>query len=148
MEEYCNKCKDYLEHEQVGEFKTCKVCGDIYEENRKRYVICGPKDDATVIRATEEMLKKDATAIIINEEVALKHRLKGIPTESIPIKNYDLDMINHIEDMRYSHLTKKQKEAVIEPIRTEPKIQRNEPCSCGSGKKYKKCCYVEKGKNK
>jgi uncharacterized protein YchJ len=21
------------------------------------------------------------------------------------------------------------------------KIGRNEPCSCGSGKKYKKCCY-------
>ncbi|OGV55932.1 MAG: hypothetical protein A2X49_08075 [Lentisphaerae bacterium GWF2_52_8] len=25
-------------------------------------------------------------------------------------------------------------------IRTQPKIGRNEPCSCGSGKKYKKCC--------
>lgn len=25
-------------------------------------------------------------------------------------------------------------------IRTEPKIGRNEPCPCGSGKKYKKCC--------
>jgi len=25
-------------------------------------------------------------------------------------------------------------------IRTEPKIGRNDPCSCGSGKKYKKCC--------
>lgn len=24
--------------------------------------------------------------------------------------------------------------------RTEPKIGRNDPCSCGSGKKYKKCC--------
>ncbi len=24
--------------------------------------------------------------------------------------------------------------------RTEPKIGRNAPCSCGSGKKYKKCC--------
>ena len=24
--------------------------------------------------------------------------------------------------------------------RTKPKIGRNEPCSCGSGKKYKKCC--------
>ncbi len=22
------------------------------------------------------------------------------------------------------------------------KIQRNEPCPCGSGKKYKKCCFV------
>ena len=24
--------------------------------------------------------------------------------------------------------------------RVKPKIQRNDPCSCGSGKKYKKCC--------
>ena len=24
--------------------------------------------------------------------------------------------------------------------RTEPKIGRNDPCSCGSGKKFKKCC--------
>ena len=22
-----------------------------------------------------------------------------------------------------------------------PKVGRNEPCPCGSGKKYKKCCY-------
>lgn len=25
-------------------------------------------------------------------------------------------------------------------VRTDPKIGRNEPCPCGSGKKYKKCC--------
>jgi preprotein translocase subunit SecA len=29
----------------------------------------------------------------------------------------------------------------IEPIRNaEPKVGRNDPCPCGSGKKYKKCC--------
>ena len=28
-----------------------------------------------------------------------------------------------------------------QPIRrTEPKVGRNEPCPCGSGKKYKRCC--------
>ena len=27
-----------------------------------------------------------------------------------------------------------------QPIRVEPKIGRNDPCPCGSGKKYKKCC--------
>ncbi|HCS73087.1 MAG TPA: hypothetical protein DIW17_04340, partial [Clostridiales bacterium] len=28
-----------------------------------------------------------------------------------------------------------------EPVRREgPKIGRNDPCPCGSGKKYKKCC--------
>lgn len=26
------------------------------------------------------------------------------------------------------------------PVRTENKVGRNDPCSCGSGKKYKKCC--------
>jgi uncharacterized protein YecA (UPF0149 family) len=28
-------------------------------------------------------------------------------------------------------------------MRTSPKIGRNEPCPCGSGKKYKKCCLGE-----
>ncbi len=27
-----------------------------------------------------------------------------------------------------------------EPIRVEKKVGRNDPCPCGSGKKYKKCC--------
>jgi len=26
------------------------------------------------------------------------------------------------------------------PVRTGPKVGRNDPCSCGSGKKYKQCC--------
>lgn len=29
-------------------------------------------------------------------------------------------------------------------IRVEPKIGRNDPCKCGSGKKYKKCCLGNK----
>jgi preprotein translocase subunit SecA len=26
------------------------------------------------------------------------------------------------------------------PVKSEPKVGRNDPCPCGSGKKYKKCC--------
>ncbi|MDG2214646.1 MAG: SEC-C metal-binding domain-containing protein, partial [Verrucomicrobiota bacterium] len=26
------------------------------------------------------------------------------------------------------------------PVRSGPKVGRNDPCTCGSGKKYKKCC--------
>jgi len=26
------------------------------------------------------------------------------------------------------------------PVRTGPKVGRNDPCPCGSGKKYKNCC--------
>ena len=32
--------------------------------------------------------------------------------------------------------------AVLErqPVPTAPKVGRNEPCPCGSGRKFKKCC--------
>ncbi|MGE4408206.1 preprotein translocase subunit SecA [Pseudomonas sp.] len=32
-----------------------------------------------------------------------------------------------------------QADVAVAPVRTEPKIGRNEPCPCGSGKKYKHC---------
>ena len=28
----------------------------------------------------------------------------------------------------------------VAPVVAEPKVGRNDPCPCGSGKKYKKCC--------
>lgn len=34
-----------------------------------------------------------------------------------------------------------EKTDVLKPhMRTEPRVNRNDPCPCGSGKKYKKCC--------
>ena len=34
-----------------------------------------------------------------------------------------------------------QSQQAIDPIRNDmPKVGRNDPCTCGSGKKYKKCC--------
>lgn len=32
------------------------------------------------------------------------------------------------------------KEVKRQPVKAEKKIGRNEPCTCGSGKKYKQCC--------
>jgi len=29
------------------------------------------------------------------------------------------------------------------PFHAEAKVGRNEPCPCGSGKKYKKCCLLK-----
>ena len=57
---------------------------------------------------------------------------------------YQMEMIKQYDDWRYSHLSKKEREADIKPIRNskdKPKIGRNELCPCGSGKKYKRCCF-------
>ena len=55
-----------------------------------------------------------------------------------------VEMIKEYEAIKYSHLSKKEREANIQPIRNSkynPKIGRNELCPCGSGKKYKQCCF-------
>ncbi|MDE7282721.1 MAG: SEC-C domain-containing protein [Lachnospiraceae bacterium] len=52
---------------------------------------------------------------------------------------YNLEEWNDIfdEDTRKA-LYKEQKDSTT--IRKEPKVYPNDPCPCGSGKKYKKCC--------
>jgi uncharacterized protein YecA (UPF0149 family) len=40
----------------------------------------------------------------------------------------------------YITRTKRYGESVA--VRTEPKVSRNAPCTCGSGVKYKKCCLI------
>lgn len=47
-----------------------------------------------------------------------------------------LDGINTV----YKHFYALRNKPVV---REEPKIGRNDPCSCGSGKKFKKCCMVK-----
>ena len=44
------------------------------------------------------------------------------------------DMSQHIE---YQDV---DTEPVTAPLRAGPRVGRNEPCPCGSGKKYKRCC--------
>jgi len=55
----------------------------------------------------------------------------------------------HLIDGQWYYVDGKQQDhhhhhhEVAQPIRRDnPKIGRNDPCSCGSGKKYKKCCGV------
>ncbi|MDG2124014.1 MAG: DUF1186 domain-containing protein [Verrucomicrobiales bacterium] len=45
-----------------------------------------------------------------------------------------LDVIEEYEERAL------EQEARHTPVTVEPKVGRNDPCPCGSGKKYKKCC--------
>ncbi|WP_456273155.1 SEC-C metal-binding domain-containing protein [Bacillus sp. AK031] len=57
--------------------------------------------------------------------------------------NLVLNGINHpgIFEMKRNLVEKEKKiQNALSPIVKEEKIGRNDPCPCGSGKKYKKCC--------
>lgn len=46
----------------------------------------------------------------------------------------------HVHGPNCQHDHHHHHEAIRPIIRQSPKIGRNDPCSCGSQKKYKKCC--------
>ncbi len=55
----------------------------------------------------------------------------------MPIKNKDKDDVVLIYDFD-ENIDKVKK--IQKPVEVESKVGRNDPCPCGSGKKYKKCC--------
>lgn len=74
-------------------------------------------------------------------------RLKGIDhkKEILSIADRYEDILSSWAGYQQQDVTKKYTEDDLfmpfgTPIKAEPKIGRNEPCPCGSGKKYKKCC--------
>ena len=49
--------------------------------------------------------------------------------------------VDDTEDWMESDVWRMEPETVQQPyVRSVPKVGRNDPCPCGSGKKYKKCC--------
>ncbi len=52
----------------------------------------------------------------------------------------DADLSNLVSPPKARHVLSHGEESVHTVRRKEKKVGRNEPCPCGSGKKYKKCC--------
>ena len=53
-----------------------------------------------------------------------------------------------VEFLNYSDVSiSNEKEDTVTPVKSE-KIGRNDPCPCGSGKKYKKCCLQSSKRQK
>jgi hypothetical protein len=117
-------------------------------DNKKKILISGGNDITNAkLRALVEKSGKAKDIEFVDFEKLLED---GVPVADLmrPLEDMPpLKIINpykDYEDFKYSHLTRKEREADIQPVRTEPKIGRNETCPCNSGKKYKNCCLNKK----
>ena len=72
-------------------------------------------------------IKNDVVKILLN--MSKQKELRR--TETVRITNASLENINNVDGEQTAHVTVKNE---------EPKVGRNDPCPCGSGKKYKNCC--------
>ncbi len=59
-----------------------------------------------------------------------------------PVNDVDMERLERRRRVEQQHmvLSRGESEDRKKPVKREQKVGRNDPCPCGSGKKYKKCC--------
>lgn len=79
-------------------------------------------------------------------ELSRKYRKHTIPEISFGpnirdmLQNGELNASDMVRQIEESDLPAQVKAQMIPGIKPSSKVGRNDPCPCGSGKKYKKCC--------
>ncbi len=85
-----------------------------------------------------ELVETDRGGAEDNEgqvEFIAHYRKKGIKNEHHELAQFEK------KDGKW-YFTDGQAPKTRQVVRSGPKVGRNDPCPCGSGKKYKKCCAV------
>jgi preprotein translocase subunit SecA len=94
-----------------------------------------------------QSIKEDVTALILKVDIKGDDEGEGellpdgSPWNPTSYTHAEADRWQDAADQREVAIeSSKRGEGPIEPIKAEKKVGRNDPCPCGSGKKYKKCC--------
>ena len=85
---------------------------------------------------------------IIPQEMLARSEVKNMSTNaaqvSEPLSGHERKNYNNFAEATSDNpvviKVKSETAGVIGPAQNLPKVGRNEPCPCGSGKKFKKCC--------
>jgi preprotein translocase subunit SecA len=80
----------------------------------------------------------------INKEIVSFLLKSGLPSNSEQIKeeknsDYQSSLETSRPENNISNRQNKKEVQKNQPVRVEQKTNRNDPCPCGSGKKFKKC---------
>ncbi|MEA4902883.1 YecA family protein [Desulfitobacterium sp.] len=113
-------------------FGSCKETSEGYEEVRN-YIIYGDG-----IKELGPIL--DRHNLIFSGEKQLREFINLIMLAKSNTRIWENN--GYTPSELHEILIKHNKNIVKFPILQRPKIGRNDPCPCGSGKKYKKCCAL------
>ncbi len=85
--------------------------------------------NALVVEGALEVIR-----LFVTEEGAEKIEL--MEPEEVELMQYEIER----SALELYHHFRRQMGDATPSVLTEPKVKRNDPCPCGSGKKFKKCC--------
>jgi preprotein translocase subunit SecA len=97
-----------------------------------------------IYRIQEQVTQKVFTRVLVNQANIedVLDRIKTMHNE-VNVFNNPSPAIEEQAKPQMPNMNRPQVQTKVKPIVNADKIGRNDPCPCGSGKKYKKCC----GKN-
>jgi uncharacterized protein YecA (UPF0149 family) len=108
-----------------------------------KVAIVGPQDDKGAIEAALIAKGMEDEVILIDHDEPNKEEIIEEMQSIWKMKN---DPYILHAPLRYERYYKPHKGTPVS-VRTEPKIGRNQPCPCGSGRKFKKCCIKQIERN-
>lgn len=135
------------------EFETC--CGAIIEHKkeatsaeelmRSRYSAYVKADGAYLVYSTSKENRYEDDIRLIEE---FSNSVKWLKLEILEVSEFQVEFKAYYQDVEGIKLLHEKSNFEIENGLWKykdgelynSKVQRNEPCPCGSGKKFKKCC--------
>jgi preprotein translocase subunit SecA len=97
------------------------------------------------IDAMDQLKQGIGLRAVGNENPVTAYQLEGFQMFSDMINNIKLETVKFVYNVQIGTSFERQKvlqaeESKPKQITSKKKVGRNDPCPCGSGKKYKKCC--------
>ncbi len=90
-----------------------------------------------LFKSMVQRTNKEITSFLIKADVPIQ--VENVKEAQAPRKMDRARMREERSDLLSQSHSNTQEKAVAQPVKVEKKVGRNDPCPCGSGKKYKAC---------
>ncbi len=90
-----------------------------------------------LFKSMVQRTNKEITSFLIKADVPIQ--VENVKEAQVPRKIDRARMKEERSDLLSQSNSRTQEKAAPQPVKVEKKVGRNDPCPCGSGKKYKNC---------
>jgi len=132
------KKEEEKEEEIVSIVVEEETVEEVKEDKEKEEEIASVVVEEEIVEEVKEEKEKEEIASVVVEEETVEE----VKEEEVIVLKSDEIIKEAIDEMQQDKSKPRQPKGrppVKEPVK-EIKVGRNDPCPCGSGKKYKKCC--------
>ena len=127
----------WKEHLRALDDLRQSVQGAVYEQ--KDPLLIYKFESFELFKGMLNVINKEITSFLLKAKLPVTNtKIEQQKSNVKENQNIQTSRQSFIQDNKNPN--EKKKKPQFTPIKKEKKINRNEPCPCGSGKKYKKCC--------